>query len=220
MDSKTSRPPLGGWQRHLVLFVDRQIAVLARRWLTLFNVLTGVYVLLPILAPVLLANGAPALGRLIHIVYSPACHQLPERSFFLFGSQATYTLEELRALGLLQDAGLVERKQFLGNDRLGYKTAFCQRDIAYYGGLWVGGLVFGLVRRRLKPLSLLAFGLFLLPMAIDGGTQLLMLRESNWIWRTLSGGLAGIATIWLLYPHLEMAFAEVRSQTQRQVDKA
>jgi uncharacterized membrane protein len=220
LDNKTSRPPLTGWQRNLVLFVDRRILTLARRWLMLFNVLIGAYVLLPVLAPALLANGAPAIGRLIYILYGPACHQLPERSFFLFGSQATYTLDELRASDLPRDAGILERKQYLGNDRLGYKMAFCQRDTAFYGGLWVGGLIFGLVRKRLKPLPLLAFGLCLLPMAIDGGTQLVMMRESNWILRTFTGGLAGIASVWMLYPLLEEAFTEVRTQAQRQVNKA
>lgn len=220
MDNSSSRPPLTGWQRNLVLFVDRQILTLTRRWLTLFSVLLGAYVLLPVLAPVLMASGAPAIGRLIYIVYGPACHQLPERSFFLFGSRATYTLDEFRALGLLQDAGILERKLFLGNDQLGYKTAFCQRDLAFYGGLWIGGLLFGLVRKRIKPLPLLAYGLCLLPMAIDGGTQLLMFRESNWTLRLLTGGLAGIASVWMLYPHLEAAFSEVRSHAQRQVGKA
>ena len=108
--------------------------------------------------PHAIAPWCAAIGRLLYVVYGPACHQLPERSLFLFGSKTTYTLDEFHALGLLQDADLLERKQFLGNDRLGFKIAFCQRDFALYGGLWIGGLIFGLVRKRLKPLPPTARG--------------------------------------------------------------
>ena len=48
------------------------------------------------------------------------CHQLPERSFFLLGPQATYSLDELWALGAVSEGSEfcdLRRK----NDRI-----FCQ----------------------------------------------------------------------------------------------
>ena len=211
-------PPYSGWQRRLVLFLDRQIYKISRHWLALFNFLLGAYTLLPILAPILMANGAPQVGRWIYVLYMPACHQLPQRSFFLFGPQITYTLEELWALGAITDTSILGLQKFLGSPDIGFKIAICQRDVALYGSLFLGGLLFSFVRRRLKPLSFLGYGLFLLPMAIDGGTQLFGLRESNALWRTITGVFAGIGSIWLLYPHVESAFSEIGYQANRRVE--
>ena len=105
-----------------------------------------------------MANGAPQIGKWIYVLYAPACHQLPQRSFFLFGSQTLYSVEELWALGLIPDTNLLTLKQFLGSVEVGFKMALCQRDIGLYGGLFVGGLIFAMLRKRLKPLPLLAFG--------------------------------------------------------------
>jgi uncharacterized membrane protein len=207
-----------GWRRDLVLVLDRQIYRLARHWLAVFNVLTGLYVLLPLLAPVLMAAGAPQVGRLIYFAYRPACHQLPERSFFLFGSQPSYTLDELWAMGAVDRAdGLLARQRFLGTDQIGWKMAICQRDIAMYGALFVGGFLFGLLRKYVRPLSLLGYVLCLVPMFIDGSTQLVGLRESTALLRVLTGSLVGFATVWMLYPRLDNAFAEVREQANQRV---
>jgi uncharacterized membrane protein len=201
-----------------VLFLDRQIYRLARHWLAVFNVLTGLYVLLPVLAPVLMAAGAPQVGRLIYFAYRPACHQLPERTFFLFGPQPNYTLDELWATGLVDAAdGLLARQRFLGAAQIGWKMAICQRDIAMYGALFAGGLVFGLLRKHVRPLSLLGYALCLVPMFIDGSTQLVGLRESTAFLRVVTGSLVGLGTVWVLYPRLDSAFAEVREQANQRV---
>jgi uncharacterized membrane protein len=163
-----------------------------------------------------MACGAPQLGRAIYLAYRPACHQLPERSFFLFGPRASYDLDELWALdAIARDADLWDRQRFLGAVQVGYKMALCQRDIALYGALFLGGLIYAFVRKWLPPLSLLGFALSLIPMAIDGGTQLLFLRESTPLLRVLTGGLVGLASIWMLYPRLDVAFADVRIQASK-----
>ena len=207
-----------GWRRDLVLFLDRQIYRLTKRWLAAFNLLTSFYVLLPILAPVFMASGASNVARVIYLVYRPACHQLPERSFYLFGPKPSYTLDELWALGLVPATdGPLARQRFVGAIQVGYKMALCQRDIALYGSLVVGGLLFGFVRKRLRSLSLIGYAICILPMAIDGGTQLIMLRESNPVLRVFTGALLGLASVWLLYPRLEEAFREVRLQANERV---
>lgn len=207
-----------GRKRDLVLFLDRQIYQLAKHWLAVFNTLIGVYTLLPLLAPLLMAAGAPQIGRLIYFAYRPACHQLPERTFFLFGPQASYTLDELWAIGLVDRTDdIFARQRFLGAMQIGWKMALCQRDMAMYSALFIGGLLFGLLRARARPLSLLGYLLLLVPMFIDGGTQLVGLRESIPLLRVLTGGLLGLATVWMLYPRLEDAFAEVRGQANKRV---
>ena len=85
MTDQTGGPRITGWQRQLVLFLDRQIYRMSRHWLVVFNLFMGIYVLLPFLAPILMVTGVPWAGQLLYYVYRPLCHQLPERSFFLFG---------------------------------------------------------------------------------------------------------------------------------------
>lgn len=223
MNEQTSPAPVTGWKRELILTLDRWIYVFAKRWLAIFNIGMGLYLLLPLLAPVLMSGGASQVGRLIYVVYRPACHQLPERSFFLFGPKPLYSLEELHSADLLTEQdGPAERQRFLGAAGIGFKVALCQRDLAMYGSMFAAGLVFGLVRalrlkRPLRPLKLWLFGLLLLPMAIDGGTQLLMLRESNWWLRVVTGVLTGAACVWLLYPYLQEAFDDLRQQANKRV---
>ena len=222
MNEQPGPAPLTGWRRTLVLTVDRWIYFLSKRWLIFFNLAVALYLFLPVLAPVLTVAGAPRVGKALYIAYRPACHQLPERSLFLFGPKLTYSLEELHGAGLIspQD-GPLARQRFLGAPGIGFKIALCQRDIALYGTMFIAGLAFGVVRalrkQPVRPLPLWLFGLLLVPMIADGGTQLIMLRESNLVLRTITGALTGFACVWLLYPHLQAAFDDLRIQAEARV---
>jgi len=66
-------------------------------WLVLIGVFGGIYVILPLLAPAFMHLGWNVPGRAIYFIYSWLCHQLPERSFFLFGPKFTYSLAEVQA---------------------------------------------------------------------------------------------------------------------------
>jgi uncharacterized membrane protein len=50
--------------------------------------------------------------------------------------------------------------------------------------------------------------LFILPMAVDGLTQLVGLRESTPFLRTLTGSLFGIGSAWLVLTYIEASFRE------------
>ena len=82
----------------------------------------------------------------------------------------------------------------------GQPMAFCARDTGLYGGLWVGMLVFAAWRR--PRLSGHVACILVLPLVLDGGSQLIGLRESvNWL-RLATGLLAGAAAVWYLLPRL------------------
>jgi uncharacterized membrane protein len=224
--------PADGRTAQIAAAVDRLVAWLARHWLAAFNAAVAIFVGLPFLAPTLMHLGTAGhcslcadAGRLIYTVYTPTCHQLPERSFFLFGPQAVYQVGELEARGALPPGLNVLQRQglrFAGSPAIGYKVAFCQRDVAIYAGILASGLLFGLIRRpwlragrSLPKLPLWAYALFLVPMAIDGGMQLLGLHESNWLLRTITGGLFGSATVWLAYPYVQDAMDDVTRSSKK-----
>lgn len=201
---RTKNKAIEGWALRIAAVLIRLVAVIARHWLLLINTALAIEAILPILAPVLMATGHASVARLIYTLYSPLCHQLPERSFFLFGPQTTYTLHELE---LLLGPGVPLR--YIGNPAIGYKIAVCQRDIATYLALLVTGLAFIPLRRRLRPLPIKTFILLCIPMAIDGLGQLLTLWESTPYSRVISGALFGIACIWLAYPYIEAGMQDV-----------
>ncbi|MCM8745639.1 DUF2085 domain-containing protein [Thermomicrobium sp. CFH 73360] len=97
----------------------------------------------------------------------------------------------------------------------GHQIAYCQRDLAIYTGVFVLGLVYALVRRSLHPLSWRGAFLLTLPMAVDGTTQLVGLRESTWQLRVVTGVFFALAIVWFIYPRLELGFAEIRAVLAR-----
>ncbi len=116
-------------------------------------------------------------------------------------------------------------KEFIGDSRMGWKVALCERDVAIYGALFLGGLIFSipLLRNRLRPIPIwLYFILGILPIALDGGIQLLSeppialfaARETTPLFRTLTGGLFGLMNAWLAFPYLEESFRLTRAEIE------
>jgi uncharacterized membrane protein len=61
-----------------------------RHWLLCVNALAIFYAGLPWLSPLAKASGHPLLGELLFRIYTPLCHQKPERSFFVCGHQLAF----------------------------------------------------------------------------------------------------------------------------------
>ena len=96
----------------------------------------AVFVGLPFLAPAADGGRRDRAGRLIYTLYAPTCHQLPERSFFLFGPQITHRVTDLEHAHVLPAGLSILQRQALrliGNPETGYKVAICERDVAIYG---------------------------------------------------------------------------------------
>jgi len=216
---------------------DRVMYWISRHYLAALNVFMLFYFGLPILAPVLMKIGAPVPASLLYTMYKPLCHQFGFRSFFLFGGQAFYPLEEASVAGAqtfeqatgiagAQDPANIARydaRQFIGNEVVGYKMALCERDIAIYGAIFLFGIVYALSGRRLKPVHwtvwiLIGIG----PIGLDGFSQLFSQMEWSWLvnlvpyrestpfLRVLTGGLFGWMTAWFAYPYIEESMAETR----------
>jgi len=72
--------------------ICRFLLFLAGHWLCIFNVVIGVFAGLPFLAPYLVKQGYQVPAGAIYFFYHVigGCHQMPERSFFLWGHQMAY----------------------------------------------------------------------------------------------------------------------------------
>lgn len=155
------------------LSLTKRIALgISRHWLLFVNLLVAIWVGLPWLAPVFMHWGWSSAGEAVYFIYSFQCHQLPERSFFLFGKESTYSLAEIQTVWQATTNPLILR-QFIGNTEMGWKVAWSDRMVSMYTSILVFGLSYGLIRKWFKPLSLWNFALLLLPMALDGGTHMI-----------------------------------------------
>jgi len=216
---------------------DRAMLWVSRHYLAILNFIMLLYVGLPFLAPVMMHSGATAPARVIYTIYSPLCHQFGFRSFFLYGEQAYYPLEEASIEGVLDfesatgilhlqdpsNQSRLEARRYVGDERVGYKIALCERDVAIYASILFFGLLFGLTGRRFPQLHWLIWIILGLgPVGLDGFSQLfsqfnwpalatlLPYRESTPFLRVLTGSMFGFFTAWFAYPNIEESMQETR----------
>lgn len=203
-------PPAAGASYSYVYretWFDRVASGIGRHWLLLACVALGVFVTLPWLAAVFAWLGWWTLADPIYTAYALTCHQLPERAGSIFG----------------------------------YQVAFCYRNTALYGGTFLFGIMYGLARDRnvsrlrwlLRPAPWWALVLLLTPMAIDGLSHMLGLRDNmlgimddptygmfmvgsqplsfNWWLRVLTGLTAALGAVWFAFPRMERTVEESES---------
>ena len=134
--------------------------------------LNGLWILiiiLIVLTPYLASISSP-VAKYLYMLFRPTCHQLPQRSFFLWG----------------------------------HKMAVCSRCTGIYISLCLWGMIFVLFLKswKVKPISTIVFLMFLLPIAIDGGTQFIHFRRSTNVLRFITGFFGGMGTTLFVYPRL------------------
>jgi uncharacterized membrane protein len=213
LEPQAARVRVSGEERPLP---ERLLLFVAANWLLILNLAVFIFVALPVLAPVLAEAGYTRPALWIYSAYRVTCHQLPYRSFFIGGPEFDYSVAQVEAVtGTTNPYALLHRP--LVNSTLGSQMAFCHRDLAIYVAVLAAGVVFGLLRDRgVRPLPFKVFLLFLVPIAVDGFTQLLggivpflPARESTWLLRTVTGALFGIGGVWLAYPYIDEGMRDV-----------
>ncbi len=158
-------------------------------------------------------NGQEGAANTFYKFYNVFCHQLAFRSYFLYGIQPFYPRElahlpevyTYEAVTGMPAENIAFARNFKGNERLGYKTALCQRDLAIYGSLALFGIVFGLTGKRIKAI----------PWYLWIVVAILPIGESTPFLRTLTGMLFGFGTGWFMYPLMEESIKEARFALQR-----
>jgi len=209
----------------------------SKHYMFVFNLVVFLYVGFAFLAPVLMKLEKPKAANVIYKIYSPLCHQLAFRSFFIFGEQYAYP-RDLANVGSLATYGeetgfdefdIATARNFVGNEALGYKVALCERDIAIYLAIFAFGVIFSISRNRISYIPWYLWIIFgIIPIGLDGFSQLLSqtgisflnwipLRESSPFLRAITGGLFGLFTAWFGYPFVEESVAESRDQIENKM---
>jgi uncharacterized membrane protein len=216
---------------------------LARHWLLIVNTGYGIFIGLTAVAPTLLMLGLTGPAWLLYRAYALNCHQLPQRSYYLFGPHGidTYSLDQVLAWG----ADPNHLRNFVGNADIGFKMAMAHRNTAIFAAIFLVGLVYASLRPRVKGLSWKWYVALMAPMVVDGTSHMISeltglgFRQTNawaawltggvlgagfyvgttvgtlnWLLRTLTGALAGLASVWLLYPRIDQAFRESIATTR------
>lgn len=171
--------------RGMEKFGERLAWSMTRHWLGLMNGVLLVITGLSLLAPYLEHAGHPISGLLIYKAFRLLCHQKPERCFYAFG----------------------------------HPMAVCSRCFSVYASFLTIGLAFAawraLTKRHWEEIPLWMLGVLAIPMALDGLTQLVGLRESTQVLRTITGTLVGTGVGLFVYPFLARAFQEVKTIEKR-----
>jgi uncharacterized membrane protein len=203
----------------------------SKHYMVLINLAVTIYLGLAFLAPVLMKAKLDLPATVLYKAYSLVCHQLGFRSFYLFGEQYFYpraaagvpgVLTFSQATGLSEGSSaedLLNARSFVGNEKVGYKVALCERDVAIYGSILIFGLLFSLSGLKLPPFPwYLWIVIGIIPIGVDGFSQLLSqpplsfipYRESTPTLRVLTGFLFGFTTAWFGYPVVEESMREMR----------
>lgn len=242
-DGSTGQQPETGPSRKLAVAANFIVLWITRYWLVLINLAVAVIIGLPFLAPVLMHVGLNPLAGIIYKVYSPACHQMAFRSWFLYGEQSYYPLrsshipgvkyfedyvkDDPAFEGLNSDSDFFfyswEARSFVGNEQMGYKLALCERDTAMYLALLIGGIIFAILQKYIRSLPWQLFAVFCgLPMLIDGGFQLLtrmfpsfiIAHETTPLLRSITGALFGMGLVWLTYPEINKGMKDIEGEVR------
>ncbi len=142
-----------------------------KNWLVLVIITLGIINILPFVAPLLMELGFESPANFIYLLYTPLCHQMAQRSFFLFGEHVMYAPQSFPITitgNLIED--MLTLKAFNGNEVLGWKVAWSDRMVYMYGMTWLALIVYHQlkIRFQIKRINLIQFAILLIPMAVDG----------------------------------------------------
>lgn len=90
----------------------------------------------------------------------------------------------------------------------GHQLGLCERNFSIYSSMFLGSLVFVLSKKRLLGIPWWLWLLMILPMALDGTTQMFGWRESTWELRVITGTLFGLANVLFVLPLIQKTLLE------------
>lgn len=94
------------FDRSFLRILMRAQVVVARHWLFLLNTATAIFLGLALLTPVFFSVGWTAPAAALFESYHIACHQLPERSFFIAGQQVAVCQRDVGTYAAILAGGI------------------------------------------------------------------------------------------------------------------
>jgi len=124
------------------------------------------------LPAVLWRLGYQGVAQKLYNLLGLLCHQMPDRSFFLFGQQFQYSKDQLLTVARSDSFFTINiGNRFVCADSIGCKFGICSRCTGMYSGMFIGMIASKFIERfRFQKWLLL---ILLVPMALDGGIQLI-----------------------------------------------
>lgn len=90
----------------------------------------------------------------------------------------------------------------------GHQLGMCARNFSIYASMFVCSLIFVLSKNRFPGIPWWIWVLMILPLALDGTTQMFGWRESTWELRVLTGTLFGLGNVWFALPLIQKTILE------------
>ncbi|MEX2425138.1 MAG: DUF2085 domain-containing protein [Thermomicrobiaceae bacterium] len=166
----------------LIARIDRQIYRFARHWLLVFNLVAFFLAVMPFVIPFIAAQGFTGLASWMYTSFGLMCHQMPERTFTIFGEQMALC-HRMTAIYVASLAGGVGYA--IVRDRLpplGFRPMILMATpMAIDGFTQLFGLRESVWELRLLTGSLFAIGVmwFALPRLEDGFREIKSVVESR-----------------------------------------
>lgn len=157
-----------------VIRLKRRVLWIYRHWLGITLILFFLFNIGAWSAPVLMDAGLTNEGNLVYSLYGPFCHQMAQRSFFLFGDKMMYTPAEMgTSISNNTTVDTWAMRRFRGSPEVGWKVAWSDRMVYMYGSLWLVMFIFYILAqyRQVKPLAIGWLVVLILPMMLDGVTH-------------------------------------------------
>ena len=174
--------------------LERAAGWVGRHWLLFANGAAALYAGLPWLSPLAKWAGQPLVGELLFRLYTPLCHQLPERSFFFCGHQVAFCHRCAAMYTSIVVAGLL--------------FALLRR--------YIRPIPLKMAALLLVPM-LMDGGSHLiddvLHLGLRGGGD--AIGTPNFWLRMITGALIGVAALLFLFPRLERDFAPLFAPATR-----
>jgi uncharacterized membrane protein len=180
--------------------LDRQ-AIFRNGSYAIFIIIMLVFNILIFAVPFLAFSDPPGTDT-VYPIFGLSCHQLTSRSLCIFKSSSSYRIDDCYAQ---QGVLVLSKENHIVRDGMeGYKIPVCARDIAIYLAMLAGGLIFPLHFKidTVKWPNKWLLAIALIPIAIDGTTQLFGMQESTNAMRLFTGAITGFAIPFYLIPML------------------
>ena len=182
--------------------VDKYLLIVARfivkHWLTLVNVAVLVFILPILLYPLFMSTGSPTLTSIaaaIKFAYHATCHQLPERSLFIFGYQMAVCARCFAIYAAFLAGGILF--YFLRNKLKPW-------DIKLYIILCIPMAIDGFAQLFLVPI----------PRGFDANGLVWSTLSNNGI-RVITGAIFGLASALFTLPYMQEIF-EMEEEDQKE----